>query len=59
MHFSPMRDSCDDICGTICKQVVKTNPNGSLISALKTKLTQYQSKTLANVAQDIKDNYKK
>merc|ERR1712127_195867 len=58
MHFSPMRDSCDDICGTVCKQVVKTNPNGSLMDVLKKKLTQYQSKTLVNVAKDIKKNYK-
>ena len=35
------------------------NPNGSLMDILKTKLTQYQSKTLANVAKDIKENYKK
>lgn len=59
MHFSPLKDSCDDVCGTVCKQVVKTNPNGSLMDILKTKLTQYQSKTLANVAKDIKENYKK
>lgn len=58
MHFSPLKDSCDDVCGTVCKQVVKTNPNGSLMDMLKTKLTQYQSKTLANVAKDIKENYK-
>jgi len=41
MRFSPKVDSCGDVCGTEIKQVVITNPNGSLLDVLKTKLTSY------------------
>ena len=39
MRFSPKFDSCGDIVGTEIKQCVITNPNGSLVDALKTKLS--------------------
>ena len=38
MHFAPMKDSCDEVCGTEITQVIRTNPNGDLMDALKTKL---------------------
>lgn len=54
MHFAPMKDSCDEVCGTEITQVVRTNPNGSLMDALKTKLSAAQSKTLRDVTAAIK-----
>ena len=39
IHFSPKLDSCGDVCGTEIRQVLSTNPNGSLLDVLKTKLT--------------------
>ena len=49
MHFSPKFDSCGDLCGTEIKQIVKTNPNGSLINAAKSKMIAFQSTVLPNV----------
>lgn len=54
MRFSPKLDSCGDVCGTEIKQVVITNPNGSLLDALKTKLTQFQSQVLVQITEAIR-----
>ena len=54
MHFTPLYDSCGDVCGTEITQALRTNPNGSIIDALKKKMVGYQSKTLLNVAKELK-----
>lgn len=58
MRFSPKVDSCGDVCGTEIKQVVITNPNGSLLDVLKTKLTSYQSKAIVSFTEHIRKNKK-
>ena len=56
MRFTPLLDSCDDVCGTEIKQVLKTNPNGDIISMLKEKLVAYQAKALLQFTEDIRKN---
>ena len=56
MRFSPKMDSCGDICGTEIKQVVITNPNGSLMDMLKTKLTKFQSKAIVMMTENIRQS---
>lgn len=54
MKFSPKMDSCGDVCGTEIKQCVITNPNGSLIDMLKTKLTTFQAKSIVMITEAIR-----
>lgn len=58
MHFKPLLDSCDDVCGTEVTQVIKTDPNGDIINALKEKLVGYQAKSIIQFTEDIKKNKK-